>query len=221
MKTFTKHYHDLNDIDKIYSDKFPDGKDLDLFHIVLYFHFLSYQENGLKCWESHKTLARIFKTSPSTIKRRIEDLRKMELVVSEEHPDPNIDSLIYTALPLTPEHTRQTSPEAPEEAPAPTMTKVIEEAVSVAESAPESVATATGSDQAVIDDDVIVEAVCERLSRPESLRQSQRYDKFTAYARRVLNSDGKRLPQRIEERLEERFEQLYPHLYARFDPIPF
>ncbi|MBE8776225.1 hypothetical protein F3H80_06665, partial [Enterobacter hormaechei] len=113
--------------------------------------------------------------------------------------------------------------DAPEhlEPPAPTMIKVIEDAVIVAEGTHESVATTTESDQMVIDDDVIVEAVCERLSRPESLRQSQRFDTFTAYARRVLQNDDKRLPKRIEERLEERFEQLHPHLYSRFDPIPF
>lgn len=111
------------------------------------------------------------------------------------------------------------APEYPEQ-PAPTMTNVIEEAVIVSQSIPESVATTTESDQAVMDVDVALEVVCERLSHPDSLRQSQRDDTFTAYARRVLRNDGKRLPRRIEERLEERFEQLHPHLYSRFE-IPF
>ncbi len=96
------------------------------------------------------------------------------------------------------------------------MTNVIEEAVIV----PQSVATTKESDQAVMDVDVALEVVCQRLSHPDSLRQSQRDDTFTAYAQRVLRNDDRRLSRRIEERLEERFEQLYPHLYARFE-IPF
>ncbi|EOY5428786.1 transcriptional regulator, partial [Escherichia coli] len=38
--TFTKHYDTFDNVSKIYSDKFPQGKDLDLLHIVLYFRFL-------------------------------------------------------------------------------------------------------------------------------------------------------------------------------------
>lgn len=142
-------------------------------------------------------------------------------------PDIISDVVTHQAAPepATAEETQDDAPnwDAPEhlEPPAATMTNVIEDAVIVAEGTHESVATTTESDQMVIDADVIVEAVCERLSRPESLRQSQRFDTFTAYARRVLQNDDKRLPKRIEERLEERFEQLHPHLYSRFDPIPF
>ncbi|HFS3205740.1 TPA: transcriptional regulator, partial [Escherichia coli] len=87
-----------------YSDKFPQGKDLDLLHIVLYFRFLSYQENNLNCYESHETLAKIFKSSASTIKRKINDLKEMGLLETSPHPDPYISSLIYNALPLTDAH---------------------------------------------------------------------------------------------------------------------
>ncbi|HBB2734259.1 TPA: transcriptional regulator, partial [Escherichia coli] len=84
--------------------KFPQGKDLDLLHIVLYFRFLSYQENNLNCYESHETLAKIFKSSASTIKRKINDLKEMGLLETSPHPDPYISSLIYNALPLTDAH---------------------------------------------------------------------------------------------------------------------
>lgn len=102
--TFTKHYDTFDNVSKIYSDKFPQGKDLDLLHIVLYFRFLSYQENNLNCYESHETLARIFKSSASTIKRKINDLKEMGLLETSPHPDPYISSLIYNALPLTDAH---------------------------------------------------------------------------------------------------------------------
>ncbi len=102
--TFTKHYDTFDNISKIYSDKFPQGKDLDLLHIVLYFRFLSYQENNLNCYESHETLAKIFKSSASTIKRKINDLKEMGLLETSPHPDPYISSLIYNALPLTDAH---------------------------------------------------------------------------------------------------------------------
>ncbi|EFN5447747.1 transcriptional regulator [Escherichia coli] len=102
--TFTKHYDTFDNVSKIYSDKFPQGKYLDLLHIVLYFRFLSYQENNLNCYESHETLAKIFKSSASTIKRKINDLKEMGLLETSPHPDPHISSLIYNALPLTDAH---------------------------------------------------------------------------------------------------------------------
>ncbi|EFS3869602.1 helix-turn-helix domain-containing protein [Shigella boydii] len=102
--TFTKHYNTFDNISKIYSNEFPEGKVLDLLHIVLYYRFLSYQENGLNCYESHETLAKIFKSSASTIKRKINDLKDMGLLETSPHPEPYISSLIYNALPLTDAH---------------------------------------------------------------------------------------------------------------------
>lgn len=102
--TFTKHYNTFDNISKIYSNAFPEGKVLDLLHIVLYYRFLSYQENGLNCYESHETLAKIFKSSASTIKRKINDLKEMGLLETSPHPEPYISSLIYNALPLTDAH---------------------------------------------------------------------------------------------------------------------
>lgn len=99
--TFIKEFTFFEDIERLYSNDFPDGKVIDSFHVALYCRFLSYQANDSNCYESHATLARKHKTSSSTVKRRIEDLRKLGLVITDEHPDPNISSLLYTALPLT------------------------------------------------------------------------------------------------------------------------
>ena len=225
---FIKNFTFFEDIEYLYSKNCPNGIKIDGWHVALYCRFLSYQANGNNCYESHETLARKCKASSSTVKRRIKDLINLGLVVTAEHPNPNISSLLYTALPLTDAHIippdqLSAAPESdvvrqqPEPMPAPTMTNVIEEAVIVSQSVPESVATTTESDQAVMDVDVALEVVCERLSHSDSLIQSQRDDTFTAYARRVLRNDGKRLSRRFEERLEERFEQLHPHLYSRFE----
>ncbi|EHL6115080.1 helix-turn-helix domain-containing protein [Escherichia coli] len=222
--TFTKHYDTFDNISKIYSDKLPQGKDLELLHIVLYFRFLSYQENNLNCYESHETLAKIFKASVSTIQRKIKDLKEMGLLDTSPHSDPNITSLVYTALPLTDAHI--TPPEEVKasvnvEQPAPeyqetTITNVIEEAVIV----PQSVAATTESDQAVIDENEALNIVCDRLSHPDSLKDKLASDTFISYARQVFVSDGKCLSPSIEERLEERFKQRYPNLYLEFE-IPF
>lgn len=258
--TFAKHHEYFKDINCIYSEEYPEGKMLELLHIVLYCRFKSFQANGKKCYESQGKLGQIGKCDPGTVGDKVKELVKMGLVTTEPNPDPNCDTLVYTALDITDAHVippdqlpaapiivsavksnqpaQMPAPEpvkaaedkayvtpdwdawdAPEtqpEAPAPTMTNVIEEAVIV----PQSVATTKESDQAVMDVDVALEVVCQRLSHPDSLRQSQRDDTFTAYAQRVLRNDDRRLSRRIEERLEERFEQLYPHLYARFE-IPF
>ncbi|MEJ2820742.1 hypothetical protein, partial [Streptococcus pneumoniae] len=92
-----------------------------------------------------------------TVRRHIKDLVSFGWVqvVSEERKGM---TNIYIVLPYTPE----AKSEAPEEAPASTMTNVIEEAVIVAQSIPESVATTTESDQAVMDEDMALEVVCKR-----------------------------------------------------------
>ncbi|HKN04134.1 MAG TPA: hypothetical protein VJY31_09345 [Buttiauxella sp.] len=257
-QAFTKNHEYFVDINCIYSQEYPEGKMLELLHIVLYCRFKSYQANEKTCYESQGRLGQLFRCDAGTIGVKIEELENMGLVKKVPHPNSRISTLIYTALDITDAHiippdqlsaapesdvVRQQpepmpapepvkaaeekanvapdwdawdAPEYPEQ-PAPTMTNVIEEAVIVSQSVPESVATTTESDQAVMDVDVALEVVCERLSHSDSLIQSQRYDTFTAYARRVLRNDGKRLSRRFEERLEERFEQLHPHLYSRFE----
>lgn len=190
-------------------------KEVKLHHKIVYSYLLSLSGTFKQVTPSLNGIGkRLGLGTDQTVRRHIKDLVSFGWLSTVERPGTTNS---YTVLPYAPE----AKPEAPEEAPAPALTKVIEEAVIVAESAPESVSKTTESDQTVIDDDVALEVVCDRLSHPESLRQSQRYDTFTAYARRVLRNDGKRLSRRIEERLEERFEQLHPHLYSRFDALPF
>jgi len=216
----------------------------------LYCYVADWEKSGGVCYEEQSELAKVCDLSRGKTNDLIEQMELIGLItrtkiegrrnkelralpLTDAHitppealtvrPDIISDVVTHQAAPepATTEETPDDAPnwdawDAPEhlEPPAPTMTNVIEDAVIVA--------TTTESDQVVIDDaDVALEVVCDRLSLPESLRQSQRYDTFTAYARRVLRNDGKRLSRRIEERLEERFEQLHPHLYARFDPIPF
>ncbi|EPB4117701.1 hypothetical protein ACRIKX_001138 [Klebsiella pneumoniae] len=218
--------HYFKEIPFIYSQNVETGKvKFSARMQKLYCYVADWEKSGVVCYEEQSELARVCDLSRGKTNDLIELMESIGLLSVTKIQGRRNKEL--RALPLTdahvipPEALTAQPVAASDEEPAPTMTKVIEEAVIVAQSAPESVATTTESDQMVIDDDVIVEAVCERLSRPESLRQSQRFDTFTAYARRVLQNDGKRLPKRIEERLEERFEQLYPHLYVRFDDIGF
>ena len=63
---------------------------------------------------------------------------------------------------------------------------------------------------------VMVFAPAELLSKPDSLRQQNRGDTFINYARRVMQSNHKKLPSRFEEELEMRFENRYPHFHERF-----
>ncbi|HEI8290727.1 TPA: helix-turn-helix domain-containing protein [Citrobacter koseri] len=185
--------------------------DVKLHHKIVYSYLVSLSGTFKQVTPSLTGIGkRLGLGTDQTVRRHIKDLVSFGWLHLKERPG---CTSIFTVLPYAPE----TQQEAPEEAPAPTMTKVIEEAVIVPKSAPESVATTKESDQAVIDEDMALEIVCKRLSQPESLRQSQRYDTFTAYAHRVLRNDGKRLSSRFDKRLEERFEQLYPHLYARFE----
>lgn len=184
-----------------------------LHHKIVYSYLLSLSGTFKQVTPSLNGIGkRLGLGTDQTVRRHIKDLVSFGWVQIVSEGRKGMTN-IYIVLPY--------APETQQEAPAPTMTNVIEEAVIVTENVPESAATTMESDQTVIDDDMALEVVCKRLSQPESLRQSQRYDTFTAYARRVLRNDGKRLSRRIEERLEERFEQLYPHFYARFDDISF
>lgn len=103
-QTFIKDFTFFEDIEYLYSKDCPDGIKIDSHHVALYCRFMSYQANGDNCYESHATLARKHKTSPSTVKRRISDLKKLGLVTTEPNPDPKYDTLQYTALPLTDAH---------------------------------------------------------------------------------------------------------------------
>ncbi|ELY2616272.1 TPA: hypothetical protein ACKFMW_002393 [Enterobacter hormaechei] len=212
--TFIKEFTFFEDIERLYSNDFPDGKVIDSFHVALYCRFLSYQANDSNCYESHATLARKHKTSSSTVKRRIEDLRKLGLVITDEHPDPNISSLLYTALPLTDAHVIP-----PDQLPAAPI--IVSNLVPEPATAEETQDDATEKSEPLglpetITDEMKIDAMCDLLSKPESLRQQNRGDTFINYARRVLHRKSMKLPSRFEEELEMRFEHRYPHFYGRF-----
>lgn len=212
--TFIKEFTFFEDIERLYSNDFPDGKMIDSFHVALYCRFLSYQANDSNCYESHATLARKHKTSSSTVKRRIEDLRKLGLVITDEHPDPNISSLLYTALPLTDAHVIP-----PDQLPAAPI--IVSNLVPEPATAEETQDDATEKSEPLglpetITDEMKIDAMCDLLSKPESLRQQNRGDTFINYARRVLHRKSMKLPSRFEEELEMRFEHRYPHFYGRF-----
>ncbi|KLR26604.1 hypothetical protein ABR28_03310 [Enterobacter hormaechei subsp. hoffmannii] len=212
--TFIKEFTFFEDIERLYSNDFPDGKVIDSFHVALYCRFLSYQANDSNCYESHATLARKHKTSSSTVERRIEDLRKLGLVITDEHPDPNISSLLYTALPLTDAHVIP-----PDQLPAAPI--IVSNLVPEPATAEETQDDATEKSEPLglpetITDEMKIDAMCDLLSKPESLRQQNRGDTFINYARRVLHRKSMKLPSRFEEELEMRFEHRYPHFYGRF-----
>ncbi len=144
-----------------------------------------------------------------TVRRHIKDLVSFGWLSVEERSG---STNIYTVLPY--------APETQQEAPAPTMTNVIEEAVIVPGSVLKGVTAPTENYQGIITDELKIEAVCDLLSKPDSLRKQSRGDTFINYARRVLRSNNKRLPSKLEKKLEEQFEILYPHFYGRFS-LPF
>ena len=181
----------------------------------LYCYVADWEKSGGVCYEAQSELAKVCGLSRPKTNDLIELMELIGLITRTKIPSRRNKEL--RALPLTDAHITppETQQEAPEEAPAPTMTKVIEEAVII----PESVTASTERVQSV-DDVAIIETVCELLSKPDSLRQQSRGDTFINYARRVLNFNNKRLPSRLEEKLEESFESRFPHFYSRFG-IPF
>ncbi|WP_431614733.1 hypothetical protein [Enterobacter asburiae] len=219
-QAFSKDYDYFEDINCIYSEEYPEGKMLDLIHIKLYCRFKRYQNNGAKCYESQGKLGQICKCDPGTIGDKVKELVKMGLVITDEHPDPNISSLLYTALPLTDAHVIppealtvqpdiisdvvpepatavETQDDAPEhlEPPAPTMTNVIEDAVIVAESVPESVTADKASPRIRTSD-----AVKHLL---ENLSQRREDESFYSWSSRVLQRIGIDHSMGIEQLFQE------------------
>ena len=135
-------------------------------------------------------------------------------MITDEHPDPNISSLLYTALPLTDAHVIP-----PDQLPAAPI--IVSNLVPEPATAEETQDDATEKSEPLglpetITDEMKIDAMCDLLSKPESLRQQNRGDTFINYARRVLHRKSMKLPSRFEEELEMRFEHRYPHFYGRF-----
>ncbi|TWY16696.1 hypothetical protein FR969_21345 [Enterobacter roggenkampii] len=208
--------HYFKEITSIYSPHLEGGKvKFSAEMQKLYCYVADWEKSGGVCYEEQSELAKVCGLKPRQTINLINTLELIGLITRTKIPGRRNKEL--RALPLTDAHITppETQQEAPEEAPAPTMTRVIEEAVII----PESVTASTERVQAV-DDVAIIETVCELLSKPDSLRQQSRGDTFINYARRVLKFNNKRLPSRLEEKLEECFESRFPHFYSRFG-VPF
>ena len=156
-----------------------------------------------RAFPSYAKIGDVFGITPRAAEERVKKLLEMGLIIKDLRPG---TSNLYQVLEIPREESPELQPtplEVHESAPAPTPPP---EPVKTAEEKP--------------DDDVIIDSVCELLSKPDSLRQQNRGDTFINYARRVMQSNHKKLPSRFEEELEMRFENRYPHFYGRFG-IPF
>lgn len=225
-QTFIKDFTFFEDIEYLYSKDCPDGIKIDSHHVALYCRFMSYQANGDNCYESHATLARKHKTSPSTVKRRISDLKKLGLVTTEPNPDPKYDTLLYTALPLTDAHV--IPPDQLTAAPIIVSAVIFDQPAQMPAPEPVTVEERGGDD--VPDwfntkDEVIprptppmneMDAACTILIRNIDIQAET--ESFTQFTERVCRNNRKiRLPQGIEDY----FKNTHPEIYDDFDTIPF
>ncbi|TCL48165.1 hypothetical protein EDC47_10853 [Raoultella planticola] len=152
-----------------------------------------------RAFPSYAKIGDVFGITPRAAEERVKKLLEMGLIIKDLRPG---TSNLYQVLEIP----REESPEIQ-----PTSLEVHESAPATTP-APEPIKTAEEKP----DDDVIIDAVCELLSKPDSLRQQNRGDTFINYARRVMQSNHKKLPSRFEEELEMRFENRYPHFHERF-----
>ncbi|MEF3108471.1 helix-turn-helix domain-containing protein [Raoultella sp. WB_B2P2-3] len=211
---FIKNFTFFEDIEYLYSKNCPNGIKIDGWHVALYCRFLSYQANGNNCYESHETLARKCKASSSTVKRRIEDLRKLGLVVTVKHPDLKISSLLYTALPLTDAHVippdqLSAAPESdvvrqqPEPMPAPEPATAEElnvpdlDDVPCVRDEPDYQATPSVQPTAKPSKKDIMDAACRLLI--ENIDNQPETECFMTFAQRIFKNLRKKLPEGIEE----------------------
>lgn len=150
-----------------------------------------------------------------TVRRHIKDLVSfgwVQIVDEGRRGKTNI----YIVLPYAPE----TQQEAPEDAPAPTMTNVIEETVIVPESGPDEVPDWFNSKGDVKPKPKApmnkMNAACEILI--QNIDHQAETESFTQFIERVYRNNRKiRLPPGIEDY----FKNTHPELYNIFDPIPF
>lgn len=211
--------HYFKDIPFIYSPHLEKGRvKFSAEMQKLYCYVADWEKSGSVCYEEQSEIAKVCGLERRQTINLITTLEIIGLITRTKIPGRRNREL--RALPLTDAHITppETQQEAPDEAPAPTMTNV----VIVPESVPESVTSqhVEKPDDDVITDEIQLDAVCDLLSKKDSLRQQSRGDSFINYARRVLQRNHKKLPSRLEERLEMRFENLFPHFYSRF-VIPF
>lgn len=201
-----------------------ESKEVKLHHKIVYSYLLSLSGTFKQVTPSLTGVGkRLGLGTDQTVRRHIKDLVSFGwvLVVSEGRKG---QTNIYIVLPYDqkpPVIVSDVGPHQPEPTPAPELEKAAEEKPDDApnwdESAQPDYATVKPE---MITDEIKIDAVCDLLSKTDSLRQQTRGDTFINYARRVLQHNNKKLPSRLDAKLEERFESRYPHFYSRFG-IPF
>ncbi|ELY5960634.1 MULTISPECIES: helix-turn-helix domain-containing protein [Enterobacteriaceae] len=207
----TPHY--FRDIPRIYSPNLQDGyMDFCPKAQKLYCYFQGWENSGNFCYESQTELGKVIDLSRERTCKLIQKLQDAGLITKEKNP--GYRSKVYRTFPITDAHI--TPPEALTVQP-----DIISDVVPEPATAEETQDDATEKSEPLglpetITDEMKIDAVCDLLSKSESLRQQNRGDTFINYARRVLHRKSMKLPSRFEEELEMRFEHRYPHFYGRF-----
>lgn len=207
----TPHY--FRDIPRIYSPNLQDGyMDFCPKAQKLYCYFQGWENSGNFCYESQTELGKVIDLSRERTCKLIQKLQDAGLITKEKNP--GYRSKVYRTFPITDAHI--TPPEALAVQP-----DIISDVVPEPATAEETQDDATEKSEPLglpetITDEMKIDAVCDLLSKSESLRQQSRGDTFINYARRVLHRKSMKLPSRFEEELEMRFEHRYPHFYGRF-----
>lgn len=207
----TPHY--FRDIPRIYSPNLQDGyMDFCPKAQKLYCYFQGWENSGNFCYESQAELGKVIDLSRERTCKLIQKLQDAGLITKEKNP--GYRSKVYRTFPITDAHI--TPPEALTVQP-----DIISDVVPEPATAEETQDDATEKSEPLglpetITDEMKIDAVCDLLSKSESLRQQSRGDTFINYARRVLHRKSMKLPSRFEEELEMRFEHRYPHFYGRF-----
>ncbi|MER1435328.1 helix-turn-helix domain-containing protein [Enterobacter hormaechei] len=207
----TPHY--FRDIPRIYSPNLQDGyMDFCPKAQKLYCYFQGWENSGNFCYESQTELGKVIDLSRERTCKLIQKLQDAGLITKEKNP--GYRSKVYRTFPITDAHI--TPPEALTVQP-----DIISDLVPEPATAEETQDDATEKSEPLglpetITDEMKIDAVCDLLSKSESLRQQNRGDTFINYARRVLHRKSMKLPSRFEEELEMRFEHRYPHFYGRF-----
>lgn len=142
--------------------------------------------------------------SDQTVRRHIKDLVSFGWLHVKERPG---CTSIFTVLPYAPE----TKPEALEEVPLPTMTKVIEEAIIMPESVPESV-TADKASPRIRTSDAVKHLF-------ENLQQRREDESFYSWSSRVLQRIGIDHSMGIEQLFQET--HAYEYHQIEQSTIPF
>lgn len=207
----TPHY--FRDIPRIYSPNLQDGyMDFCPKAQKLYCYFQGWENSGNFCYESQTELGKVIDLSRERTCKLIQKLQDAGLIAKEENP--GYRSKVYRTFPITDAHI--TPPETLTVHPI-----IVSDVVPEPATAEETQDDATEKSEPLglpetITDEMKIDAVCDLLSKSESLRQQNRGDTFINYARRVLHRKSMKLPSRFEEELEMRFEHRYPHFYGRF-----